>query len=90
MWYLDRDMFYHLTKTAIGSFDDGAKRYIADRGALSMEDQIDMIQPGKQANLFVIDGNTFTAISVLSRVRPVKQTRRIVFERIDRCEPQPQ
>ena len=56
--------------------------------ALGMEDQIGSIQPGKQADLLVVDGDPTTNISALSRIRLVMQAGRIVYEKIDRCEPQ--
>ncbi len=55
---------------------------------LRMEDQIGSIQPGKQADLLVVDGNPTEDISALSRVRLVMQAGRIAFEKTDRCEPQ--
>jgi imidazolonepropionase-like amidohydrolase len=54
---------------------------------LRMEDQIGSIQPGKQADLIVVDGNPAEDISALSRVQLVMQAGRIVWEKIDRCEP---
>jgi imidazolonepropionase-like amidohydrolase len=55
---------------------------------LRMEDQIGSIQPGKQADLIVVDGNPAEDISALSRVQLVMQAGRIVWEKIDSCEPQ--
>ena len=55
---------------------------------LRMEDQIGSIQPGKQADLLVVDGNPTEDISALSRVRMVMQAGRMVFKKTDRCEPQ--
>ncbi len=52
---------------------------------LGMEDQIGSIQPGKQADLVVVDGDPTINISALSRVRMVIQAGRIVS---DRCERQ--
>ncbi|MCP4622965.1 MAG: amidohydrolase family protein [bacterium] len=56
--------------------------------ALGMEERIGSIQPGKQADLVVVEGDPTTDISVLSRVRMVMQAGRIVSKKIDRCEPQ--
>ena len=53
---------------------------------LGLEGQIGSIQPGKQADLLVVDGNPIEDISALSRVRLVMQAGRIVFNKIDRCE----
>ena len=53
-----------------------------------MDDQIGSIQPGKQADLLVVDGNPTEDISALSRVRLVMQAGRIVFKKTDRCERQ--
>jgi imidazolonepropionase-like amidohydrolase len=55
---------------------------------LGMEDQIGSIQPGKQADLIVVDGDPTEDISALSRVRMVTQAGRMVFKKTDRCEPQ--
>ncbi|CAB1056819.1 hypothetical protein D1BOALGB6SA_1558 [Olavius sp. associated proteobacterium Delta 1] len=55
--------------------------------ALGMEGRIGSIQPGKQADLLVVDGDPTTDITALSRVRLVMQAGRIVFEKIDRCGP---
>ena len=55
---------------------------------LGMDDQIGSIQPGKQADLLVVDGNPTEDISALSRVRLVMQAGRIVFKKTDRCERQ--
>ena len=55
---------------------------------LGLEDQIGSIQPGKQADLLVVDGNPTEDISALSRVRMVMQAGRIVFKKTDRCKPQ--
>jgi imidazolonepropionase-like amidohydrolase len=55
---------------------------------LGMEDQIGSIQPGKQADLIVVDGDPTEDISALSRVRMVMQAGRMVFKKTDRCEPQ--
>ena len=54
---------------------------------LGMEDQIGSIQPGKQADLVIVDGNPTEDIAALSRVRLVMQAGRIAFEKTDRCEP---
>lgn len=56
--------------------------------ALGREDQIGSIQPGKQADLLVVDGDPTTDISALSRVRLVMLAGRTIFQKIDRCEPQ--
>jgi imidazolonepropionase-like amidohydrolase len=48
--------------------------------ALGMEDKIGSIQPGKQADLLVVDGDPTTDITALSRVRMVMQAGRIVSE----------
>jgi imidazolonepropionase-like amidohydrolase len=58
--------------------------------ALGMEDRIGSIQPGKQADLVVVDGDPLKDISALSRVRLVMQAGRIVHEKIDRCGRQDQ
>ncbi len=55
---------------------------------LGMEDQIGSIQPGKQADLLVVDGDPTTDISALSRVRLVTLAGRTIFQKTDRCEPQ--
>jgi imidazolonepropionase-like amidohydrolase len=57
--------------------------------ALGLGDRIGSIQPGKQADLLVVDGDPAADISALSRVRMVMQAGRCVFQKIDRCEPQP-
>ena len=49
---------------------------------LGMEDQIGSIQPGKQADLVIVDGNPTEDIAALSRVRLVMQSGRIAFEKI--------
>jgi imidazolonepropionase-like amidohydrolase len=54
---------------------------------LRIQDRIGSIQPGKQADLLVVDGNPTEDISALSRVRLVMQAGRIVCQKIDRCEP---
>ena len=54
---------------------------------LGMEDQIGSIQPGKQADLLIVDGDPTEDIAALSRVRLVMQAGRIAFEKTDRCEP---
>ena len=56
--------------------------------ALGLEDRIGSIQPGKQADLLVVDGDPTSDISALSRVRMVMQAGRTVFQEIDRCGPQ--
>jgi imidazolonepropionase-like amidohydrolase len=56
--------------------------------ALGVLDRIGSIQPGKQADLLVVDGDPTADIAALSRVRLVMQAGRIVFEKIDRCGPQ--
>jgi imidazolonepropionase-like amidohydrolase len=56
--------------------------------ALGMEEQIGSIQPGKQADLVVVDGDPMTDISALSRIRMVMQAGQIVSQKIERCEPQ--
>jgi imidazolonepropionase-like amidohydrolase len=50
---------------------------------LRMQDRIGSIQPGKQADLLVVDGNPTEDISALSRVRLVMQAGRIVFKKIE-------
>ncbi len=50
---------------------------------LRMEDPIGSIQPGKQADLLVVDGNPTEDIAALSRVRLVMQAGRIVFKKTD-------
>jgi imidazolonepropionase-like amidohydrolase len=55
---------------------------------LGLEDQIGSIQPGKQADLLIVDGNPIEDIAALSRVRLVMQAGRIVFKKTDRCERQ--
>lgn len=55
---------------------------IAARAA-RMEDQIGSIQPGKQADLLIVDGNPTADITALSRVRMVMQAGRVVFYKID-------
>ena len=47
--------------------------------SLGMENQIGSIQPGKQADLVVVDGDPTTDISALSRVRLVMLAGRTVF-----------
>jgi imidazolonepropionase-like amidohydrolase len=49
--------------------------------ALGMEDQIGSIQPGKQADLLVVDGDPTTDISALSRVRLVMLAGRTIFQK---------
>ena len=56
-------------------------------GMLRMEDQIGSIQPVKQADLLIVDGDPTTDLSTLSRVRLVMQAGRIVFEEVDRRGP---
>jgi len=51
-------------------------------GALGMEDRIGSIQPGKQADLVVVDGDPTADITALSRVRLVMQAGRIVHEKL--------
>jgi imidazolonepropionase-like amidohydrolase len=53
-----------------------------------MEDRIGSIQPGKQADLIVVDGDPTTDIAALSRVRLVMLAGRTIFQKIDGCEPQ--
>jgi imidazolonepropionase-like amidohydrolase len=48
--------------------------------SLGMENQIGSIQPGKQADLVVVDGDPTTDISALSRVRLVMLAGRTVFQ----------
>ncbi len=48
--------------------------------SLNMSDTIGSIQPGKQADLFAVDGDPTRDISALSRVRMVMQAGRIVFQ----------
>ena len=48
--------------------------------SLGMENQIGSIQPGKQADLLVVDGDPPTDISALSRVRLVMLAGRTVFQ----------
>jgi imidazolonepropionase-like amidohydrolase len=48
---------------------------------LGLEDQIGSIQPGKQADLLIVDGNPIEDIAALSRVRLVMQAGRIVFKK---------
>jgi imidazolonepropionase-like amidohydrolase len=55
---------------------------------LGMEDRIGSIQPGKQADLIVVDGDPTTDIAALSRVRLVMLAGRTIFQKIDGCEPQ--
>jgi imidazolonepropionase-like amidohydrolase len=55
---------------------------------MGMEDRIGSIQPGKQADLLVVDGDPTSDISALSRVRLVMLAGRTIFQKIDRCEPQ--
>jgi imidazolonepropionase-like amidohydrolase len=55
---------------------------------MDMEDRIGSIQPGKQADLLVVDGDPTTDISALSRVRLVMLAGRTIFQKIDGCEPQ--
>ncbi|MEE4262998.1 MAG: amidohydrolase family protein [Desulfobacteraceae bacterium] len=50
---------------------------------LGLEDQIGSIQPGKQADLLVVDGNPIEDMAALSRVRLVMQAGRIVFNKIE-------
>ena len=57
---------------------------------MDMEDRIGSIQPGKQADLLVVDGDPTTDISALSRVRLVMLAGRTIFQKIDGCEPQHQ
>ena len=53
--------------------------------ALGMEDRIGSIQPGKQADLVVVDGDPMEDITALSRIMMVMQAGQIVHEEIDRC-----
>jgi imidazolonepropionase-like amidohydrolase len=55
---------------------------------MGMEDRIGSIQPGKQADLLVVDGDPSTDISALSRVRLVMLAGRTIFQKIDCCERQ--
>ena len=50
---------------------------------LGLEDQIGSIQPGKQADLLIVDGSPIEDITALSRVRLVMQAGRIVFTKIE-------
>ena len=54
---------------------------------MGMEDRIGSIQPGKQADLLVVDGDPTTDIAALSRVRLVMLAGRTIFQKNDRCEP---
>lgn len=54
---------------------------------MGMEDRIGSIQPGKQADLLVVDGDPTTDIAALSRVRLVMLAGRTIFQKHDRCEP---
>ena len=58
--------------------------------SLGMEDQIGSIQPGKQADLLVVEGDPTTDISALSQVRLVMLAGRTMFQKMDSCEPQHQ
>jgi imidazolonepropionase-like amidohydrolase len=55
---------------------------------MGMEDRIGSIQPGKQADLIVVDGDPTTDITALSRVQLVMLAGRTIFQKIDGCEPQ--
>ena len=55
---------------------------------MGMENWIGSIQPGKQADLLVVDGDPTTDISALSRVRLVMLAGRTIFQKIDGCERQ--